>query len=128
MSSSAQNSPRLDLLWFYEGDSHKVDDAPDSGNALEISHSTYYAETPSSSDALPEWLEQIATRDNIVVINGAVYLYLEDSSGWMPLLSAASMKFLVDATGGYAPVVFTFRIFSRCMYYSRCIVLIYLKI
>jgi hypothetical protein len=68
---------------------------------------SYYPEVPDTEDDLPEWLCNLSVSDQICVINGAVYIYMHDCNGWMPLLSARVMVYIVQVTHGYyVPVAY----------------------
>mmetsp|Transcript_2713 Transcript_2713/g.7231 ORF Transcript_2713/g.7231 Transcript_2713/m.7231 type:complete len:510 (-) Transcript_2713:16017-17546(-) len=109
MSSNPSNKLRYrDTLRWQK--SSALDLNGDTTRPLEVStpkkHSnvSYYRTLSANEDTIPGWLMDLSREDSICVINGAVHIYLMESNGWVPLLSSAAMTYLVDVTGGYAPV------------------------
>lgn len=106
MSKNQNTSDWFKLVWEDDTEMSSIDALdglmldPD-GDIVSVS---YYSKSREDNVVLPEWIQVLKESNSIVMINGGIYVYLEEAHGWMPLLSAKVMQFIVTQSGGYAPV------------------------
>lgn len=91
-----------DVLDWGKVSSGDVPLGPEKGPG--VSDPIYYSAPTVDDRDLPDWIQDLVRQRSIVNMNGTIYIYIKDSSGWVPLQSSRCMSYIVDCSAGYAPV------------------------